>query len=94
VYVIKIGGHYSFIWTRERGVVRRMRTKILGSVFICHRTTHMVDIYLKGISLLVDVVVVATSTVVDLRRDGGGGLTSTCLLLKAVTGCTGLPNSI
>jgi hypothetical protein len=61
-----------------------MRTKILGSVFICRRTTHTVDIYLRGISLLIDIIVVATSTVVDLGRGGGGGLTSTCLSLGAV----------
>jgi hypothetical protein len=83
--VIKIGEHYFFIWTRGRGIVRRMRTKILGSVFIYCGTTHVVDIYLRGISLLVDVVVVATSTVVDLGRGGGGGLPGTCLSLGAVT---------
>jgi hypothetical protein len=44
----------------------------------------MVNIYLRGISLLVDVVVVATSTVVDLGRGGGGGFTSTGLSLGAV----------
>jgi hypothetical protein len=82
--VIKIGEHYFFIWMRGRGIVRRMRMKILRSVFICRGTTHAVDIYLRGISLFVDVVVVAASTVVDLGRGGGGGLTSTCLSLGAV----------
>jgi hypothetical protein len=91
--MIRTGKHYFFILLRS-GEVRGTGTEILSVIFIYHGTTHTVNNYLRGISLLVDVIVVATSTVIDLGHGGGGGLTSTCLLLRAVAGkmtsCTAL----